>query len=206
MKILILADTESRYLWDYYKPGCLKGYDLIVSCGDLKPEYLSFLVTMGRAPVVYVHGNHDGHYARRPPEGCLCIEDTVFRYGDLRILGLGGSYRYCGGAHQYTERQMRVRIRKLWPKLLRHKGVDIVVTHAPVRDYGDDSDLAHRGFEAFWRLLERYKPRYLFHGHVHMNYGHDKVRIHRYGDTELVNGYERYVVDLPDYDKDGRKK
>ena len=82
MKILILADTECRYFWDYYKPGYLKDYDLIVSCGDLKPEYLSFLVTMGRAPVVYVHGNHDGYYAQRPPEGCLSIEDTVFRYGE----------------------------------------------------------------------------------------------------------------------------
>ena len=206
MKILVLADTESRYLWDYYKPGCLGEFDLIVSCGDLKPEYLSFLVTMGRAPVLYVHGNHDGNYDTRPPEGCVCIEDTVYRFGDLRILGLGGSYRYCGGPHQYTEGQMRARIRKLWPKLLWHKGVDIVVTHAPVRDYGDDRDLPHRGFEAFWKLLEKYRPRYLFHGHVHLNYGYDKVRIHRYGDTELINGYERYVVELPDYDKYGRKK
>lgn len=205
MKILVLADTECRYLWDYYKPGYLKDYDLIVSCGDLKPEYLSFLVTMGRAPVLYVHGNHDDYYAQRPPEGCLSIEDTVYRYGDLRLLGLGGSYRYSRGDHQFTEKQMRSRIRRLSFKLWRRKGVDIIVTHAPVRDYGDDQDLPHRGFEAFWKLLEKYKPRYLFHGHVHMNYGHDRERIHRYGDTELINGYERYVVDLPDYDKYGRK-
>ncbi|MBQ9968686.1 MAG: metallophosphoesterase [Oscillospiraceae bacterium] len=205
MKILILADTECRYFWDHYKPGYLKDYDLIVSCGDLKPEYLSFLVTMGRAPVVYVHGNHDGYYAQRPPEGCLCIEDTVFRYGDLRLLGLGGSYRYSRGAHQYTEKQMRARIRKLRFRLWLHKGVDIIVTHAPVRDYGDDQDLPHRGFEAFWKLLEKYEPKYLFHGHVHMNYGHDRVRIHRYGETELINGYERYVVDLPGYDRYGKK-
>lgn len=205
MKILVLADTESRYFWDHYKPGYLKEYDLIVSCGDLKPEYLSFLVTMGRAPVVYVHGNHDEYYATRPPEGCVCIEDKVFRYGDLRLVGLGGSYRYSGGRHQYTERQMRGRIRRLVPRLWWSKGVDIVVTHAPVRNYGDDQDLAHRGFEAFWKILEKHKPRYLFHGHVHMNYGHDRERVHRYGETELINGYERYVVELPDYDKYGYK-
>ena len=205
MKILVLADTECRYFWDYYKPGYLKDFDLIVSCGDLKPEYLSFLVTMGRAPVVYVHGNHDGLYDTRPPEGCLSIEDTVFRYGDLRLVGLGGSYRYSGGKHQYTEREMRKRIKKLRFRLWRAKGVDIVVTHAPVRDYGDDRDLPHRGFEAFWTLLEKYKPRYLFHGHVHMNYGHDRERIHQYGDTTLINGYERYVLDLPEYEKFGNK-
>ena len=205
MKILVLADTECRYFWDYYKPGYLKDYDLIVSCGDLKPEYLSFLVTMGRAPLVYVHGNHDGYYESRPPEGCMCIEDKIFRYGDLRLVGLGGSYCYSGGKHQYTEREMRKRIKKLRFGLWRSKGVDIVVTHAPVRDYGDDQDLPHRGFEAFWSLLETHNPRYLLHGHVHMNYGPDRERIHQYGTTTLINGYERYVLDLPEYDKFGNR-
>ena len=205
MRILVVADEECKYFWDYYQPGRLKEYDLIVSCGDLKANYLSFLVTMGRAPVVYVHGNHDVVYERRPPEGCICIEDKIFKYGDLRIMGLGGSRKYSGGPHQYTEWQMRKRIRKMRLKLWWHKGVDIVVTHAPVRDYGDDEDIPHRGFEAFWKLLEKYRPRYLFHGHVHMNYGHNRPRVVQYGDTDLVNGYERYVIDLPDYDKWGHK-
>ena len=199
------ADEECRYCWDYYQPGRLSEYDLILSCGDLKSEYLSFLVTMGHAPVLYVHGNHDTNYERRPPEGCVCIEDQVFKYGDLRIVGLGGCRKYSGGPHQYTERQMRQRIRKLRFKLWWNKGMDIVVTHSPVRDYGDDDDLPHRGFEAFWNLLEKYHPRYLFHGHVHMNYGHDRPRVVQYGDTDLINGYERYVLDLPGYDKWGRK-
>lgn len=205
MRILVVADEECRYFWDYYQPGRLKEYDLILSCGDLKSEYLSFLVTMGRAPLLYVHGNHDTNYDRKPPEGCMPIEDIVFKYGDLRILGLGGCRKYSGGPHQYTEKQMAKRIRKLRFKLWRSKGVDIVLTHSPVRDYGDDDDLPHRGFECFWALLEKYKPRYLFHGHVHMNYGHNKPRVIRYGETDLVNGYERYVIDLPDYDKWGKK-
>lgn len=205
MKLLVLSDTESPFLWDYYKPGCLKEYDLIISCGDLKPEYLTFLVTMGRAPVVYVHGNHDGHYAHRPPEGCVSIEDTVFTYGDLRLVGLGGSYCYSGGPHQYTEKQMGARVRKLAGKLRRAKGVDIVVTHAPVRGFGDEETQAHRGFEAFAKLLEKYKPRWLLHGHIHMNYGHGMSRIHYYGDTELINCYDRYVLELPDYDRWGKK-
>ena len=205
MKILVVADEECRYFWDYYQPGRLKDYDLILSCGDLKSEYLSFLVTMGRAPLLYVHGNHDTNYDRRPPEGCICIEDLIFKYGDLRILGLGGCRKYSGGPYQYTEKQMAKRIRKLWFKLLRYKGVDIILTHSPVRSYGDDEDLPHRGFEAFWPLLEKQKPRYLLHGHVHMNYGHDRPRVIRYGETDLVNGYERYVIDLPDYDKWGKK-
>ena len=51
MKILVVADEECPALWDYYVPGRLKEFDLIISCGDLKPAYLSFLVTMARCPV-----------------------------------------------------------------------------------------------------------------------------------------------------------
>ena len=56
MRILALSDEECMSLWDYYTPGKLNEYDLILSCGDLKPAYLSFLVTMGKAPLFYVHG------------------------------------------------------------------------------------------------------------------------------------------------------
>ena len=106
MKILLVSDKESPYYWDYYQPGRLSDIDLILACGDLKSQYLSFLVTMGRARVLYVHGNHDQTYDRRPPEGCDCIEDKLVTVGGLRILGLGGTPVYSGGPHQYTEREM----------------------------------------------------------------------------------------------------
>ena len=47
MKILVIADIESKALWDYYKPEKVRGVDLIISCGDLRPAYLEFLVTLG---------------------------------------------------------------------------------------------------------------------------------------------------------------
>ena len=59
MKIMVLADEESKYLWDYFDKKKLEGIDLIISCGDLAPQYLSFLATFTHAPVYYVHGNHD---------------------------------------------------------------------------------------------------------------------------------------------------
>ena len=40
MKILLLADEESKYLWDFFEKEKLDGIDLIISCGDLKAEYL----------------------------------------------------------------------------------------------------------------------------------------------------------------------
>lgn len=198
MKILAVSDEECPALWDYYIPGRLKDYDLILSCGDLKPDYLSFLVTMGRAPVLYVHGNHDGRYASNPPEGCDCIDDHFVVYHGLRILGLGGCRRYHPGPHQYTEAQMRRRIRRLAFQLWRHRGVDIVVTHAPPSGVGDDEDPAHWGFEALLELIDKYHPQYLCHGHVHMTYGQNMVREKEYHGTRVINTYERYTLDIPD--------
>ena len=196
MKILCLSDHECPALWDYYTPGKLKGYDLIISCGDLKASYLSFIVTMARCPVLYVHGNHDTGYSRKPPEGCDCIEDQLFIYNGLRILGLGGCRRYRPGDHQYTEKEMRKRIKKLRFKLWWHKGVDIVIAHAPPFGVGDDDDIAHCGFEAFVELINKYQPKYLLHGHIHMNYGKDIQRIKQLGNTQVINVYERYELDI----------
>ena len=198
MKILTVSDEECPALWEYYTPGRLKEYDLILSCGDLKAEYLSFLVTMARCPVLYVHGNHDTRYAKKPPLGCDCIEDKLVTFNGLRILGLGGCRRYHPGAHQYSEKEMRRRIRKLRFALWKSGGVDIVVTHAPPRGVGDGEDPAHWGFEAFRELLDKYKPAYLLHGHVHLTYGHDPTRVRQYGDTAVVNTSERYVLEVAD--------
>ena len=198
MKILVVSDEEDQFLWDFYKPGRLKGIDLILSAGDLKAEYLSFLVTMANRPLLYVHGNHDGSYAQRPPEGCQCVDGKLVTVGGLRILGLGGSALYNGGPHQYTEKQMRRRIHRLRLKLALAGGVDIVLTHAPVRGFGDEDNMTHRGFEAFLPLLDQYKPRYLVHGHIHQRYGANRPRCHQYGETTIVNATGRYILEFPD--------
>ena len=198
MKILAVADEESTALWDYYVPGRLKEYDLIISCGDLAADYLSFLVTMGRSPLLYVHGNHDTSYDVNPPDGCDCIDDCLVVYNGIRILGLGGCLRYHPGAHQYSEKEMHRRIRKLRYALWRSGGVDIVVTHAPPRGLGDDNDPAHWGFEALVALLNKYQPAYLLHGHVHSNYSMNRSRIHTRGSSTIINTFERYTLELPD--------
>ncbi len=201
MRILVLADQECPALWDYFDRKKLAGIDLIISCGDLKAEYLSFLVTFTSAPVLYIHGNHDERYKEHPPEGCICIEDDIYDFQGVRILGLGGSIRYRYGTYQYTQQEMVKRVKKLRYKLKKKKGFDILVTHAPAFGLNDGNDLPHTGFKAFNMLLDEYKPYYHLHGHVHLNYGRHP-RICRYGDTTVINGYERYVFD---YDPAGKK-
>lgn len=152
MKILCLADEENKAYWDYFRKEKLDDIDLILSCGDLKADYLTFLVTMGHAPLLYIHGNHDEGYRTRPPEGCDCIDDKVVTFRGLRIVGLGGCLRYRPGEYQYSEADMQRRIRRMSWKL--RKGVDIVVAHAPVQGFGDLEDLPHRGFACFRKLIE----------------------------------------------------
>jgi Icc-related predicted phosphoesterase len=195
MKILVLADEESKYLWDYFEKDKLDGIDLIISCGDLKPAYLSFLATFAKVPVLYVHGNHDYVYEENPPEGCICIEDDIYVYNGVRILGLGGSMKYNMGAHQYTEKEMEARIRKLRFKLWRNHGFDILVTHSPARKLNDGEDLPHMGFQAFRNLLDKYVPKYFLHGHVHLNYKWNQQRECTYNDTTVINAFERYIFD-----------
>ena len=200
MKILAIADEESKSLWEYYEKGRLEGIDLIISCGDLDPAYLSFLVTLSSVPVLYVHGNHDEKCAKSPPEGCICIEDKVFVYKGVRILGLGGSMRYSSGQHQYTERQMKQRVARMRLRLLLGRGFDILVTHAPAYQINDGRDLCHQGFQVFRTLVEKYKPKYFLHGHVHLSYGREQKRYDRYQDTHIINAYERCVFEFEDED------
>ena len=196
MKLLLVSDEEDKYLWDYYRPGHLDGVDLILSAGDLKANYLSFLVTMANRPLLYVHGNHDAAYDRKPPEGCDCIDDKLAVVNGLRILGLGGCLRYNNGPSQYSEAQMRRRIFRLQLKIMRAGGVDIVLTHAPVAGYGDEDNITHRGFEAFLPLLDRWQPSYLIHGHVHKRYDPRQERVLQYKNTTIINANGKYYLEL----------
>ncbi len=196
MKILFIADEESKSLWDYFDKSKLEGIDLIISCGDLSPEYLQFLVTMGRAPLLYVHGNHDAVYDHRPPLGCECIDDKVYDFRGLRILGLGGSMRYGDGSYMYSEKEMQKRVQKVRKDIALKNGFDILITHAPVRGYGDLEDFPHHGFSCFTDLLERYHPKYMAHGHVHANYGDFKRTIKHPSGTTIINAYEKFVLEV----------
>ena len=196
MKILCVADEEEKALWDYYTPDKLAGLDLIISCGDLHSDYLQFLVTMSGCPLLYVHGNHDDSYKRCPPWGCECIEDQVYNFQGLRVLGLGGSMWYRPGDHMFTEQQMKRRISRLSATLMITGGFDVLVTHAPVRGLGDLDDLPHRGYQCFHELLNKYHPLYMFHGHVHQSYGHfERVNVHP-GGTRVINTCGSYRLEI----------
>ncbi len=196
MKILVISDVACKALWDYFDKSRLEGIDLILSSGDLPANYLSFLVTFAPCPVLYVRGNHDDSYAEKPPEGCICIEDKIYVHEGVRILGLGGSMRYNDGINQFTEKDMAKRVRRMRWKIKRKKGFDILLTHSPALGINDEYDLPHWGFKAFLDMLDKYSPKYMVHGHVHMNYGASIPRETQYHDTTVINAYERYILEI----------
>ncbi len=198
MKILFLADEESKAYWDFFHKEDFEDIDLIVSCGDLKASYLSFLATMVPVPVLYVRGNHDDRYEKDPPDGCICIENDIYNFRGIRILGLGGSNRYKSGINQYTEEQMKRRVRKLRYKIWRNKGFDILVTHSPAKGLHDDTDPCHTGFDVFNEMINKYKPDYFVHGHVHMNYGRKFPREDMVDNTHVINAYQKYIIEIPE--------
>ena len=84
------------------------------------------------------------------------------------------------------------RVKKLKRKICFKKGVDILVTHSPAFELCDSEELPHRGFMCFYKLLDKYRPKVFAHGHVHMTYNYKQPRIVSYGDTTVINAYQRF--------------
>jgi Icc-related predicted phosphoesterase len=178
IKILSVSDVVEPRLEVPSGTRQFEGIDLIISCGDLPPEYLSFLIDSMKAPLYYVGGNHDIRYKAKPPTGGLNLHGRLIPFEGINIVGLEGSHWYNGGPYQYTEVQMRSIIRRLGPKLWWRGGIDVVVTHAPPRHIHDAED-----------------P-YFIHGHIHRTFDRPDDRITVVGKTKVVNTYGYNILEI----------
>ncbi|MEW5825981.1 MAG: metallophosphoesterase [Candidatus Bipolaricaulota bacterium] len=211
MKALVLSDVVREVFYAEDPHRTVGEIDIILSCGDLPYEYLEYVLTMLNAPLLYVYGNHDrtvyaeGGAVKEGPEGGVGIDGRVVtirtRRGDiLRVAGLGGSRRYNAGSHQYSEAEMRARIRRMSPRLFwnlwrQGRGADLVISHAAPWGIHDNADPCHRGFRAYVKLIDRFRPRVWLHGHVHPEYQTD-LAVRRRGDTEVRSVYGYSVVEV----------
>lgn len=196
MRVLVIADVEEPWLTTAYDYDRMKGVELILSCGDLPAGYLEHVVTLANVPLLYVPGNHDRAYERHAPEGCQSVDGCIREACGLRVMGLGGSMRYNDRVYGFTENEMRRRAIRLALQAKFTGGVDIVVTHVPPYGHGDLDDMPHRGFDAFNTVIEMLHPRYLVHGHIHMEYGRiERRRVHPAG-TKLVNACGAQFIEV----------
>lgn len=165
-------------------------------------------------PLLYVPGNHDPSL-RLPdaawsplqfdppvlgPDGCENIDGRITEALGLRIAGLGGSLRYKAGPNQYSQAQMSWRafnleIRVRLKRLRNRRKLDILVTHAPPFGFAEAKDATHVGFAAFNRLIQRFQPLLVVHGHIHP-YGRTQPE-RRSGATRVINVVPTRVIEIP---------
>jgi len=216
MKILVISDEVVPQLYNTSIETRYADVDMVLSCGDLPPYYLEFIVTVLNVPLYYVKGNHDQEprvysQSKDPllpdisnafpcPGGCVNIDGRVVEYKGLLIAGLEGSMRYKPGPYQYTQNEMMYKVARLGPKLflrriLKGRWVDILITHAAPFEIHDGKDHCHTGFQAFLGFMRRYKPQYLIHGHSHV-YDRRQPRTTQYGETVVLNAHPYRVLDV----------
>ena len=148
---------------------------------------------------------HGGTYA-----GFKVLEDTSLMIKDpdtgmtrpLLIAGVSGSLLYNKGLNQYSERQMKLKLLKMVPKLIKNKMkygryMDILLTHASPRHIHDKEDPCHKGFECFNWFIQKYKPALMIHGHIHL-YDAREERVTKSGDTTVVNAYAHWILEYPE--------
>lgn len=198
MRVLTVSDVVVPELMLRIRKGRVDPVDLILSCGDLPPEYLSFLAHKTGAPLYYVRGNHDIRYDDRPPQGGLGIHRRLVTFRGLRLLGFDGSHWYNGGPNQYREFQMRRMVYRMRLALWWRRGPDIVIAHAPPRYIHDGEDPCHRGFESFLGLIRSLRPRYFIHGHIHRHFRDSSERITRMMHTQVINTYGYHFLEIED--------
>ena len=198
MRILTVSDVVESSLYPRIDRRRFAPLDLILACGDLPPEYLASLRNALEVPLYYVKGNHDIRYLLQPPEGCHDLHGRLVFFRGMKVLGLEGSRWYNGGPYQYTEAEMKKIIRRLRPTLWWRGGVDIVITHAPPRGIHDGQDLCHQGFAVYRWLIDKYRPRYFIHGHIHRPEISGEERLTAVGQTRVVNTYGYHIIEIPD--------
>ncbi len=178
MKVLVVSDVVSPAVYNEAAPERFGHIDLAFSCGDLPYDYLEFIVSALNVPLLYVHGNHDRPLLTdgadlEAPRGCINVHRRVVEAEGLLVGGLEGSPRYRPGARfQYNDREVRGLIRRMTPrllvnKILRGRALDVLLAHSPPRGIHDHSDPAHQGFPALLTFMDRFRPRYLIHGHTY---------------------------------------
>jgi Icc-related predicted phosphoesterase len=206
MKILAVSDQVVPSIYSPRMRDRFGDVDLVLGCGDLSYSYMEFIVTMLSVPCFYVHGNHDhpeylsNGNVLSEPGGWINLDGRTVKAKGLILGGLEGSMRYRPSvSYQYTETAMMLKAWSMFPSLLYHRlfdkrYLDVLITHAPPCGIHDGEDLCHRGFESFLHFMDRFRPRYLLHGHQHF-YVPETWQT-RYGDTTVINVYPFRMIEL----------
>ena len=206
MKILALSDKVVDFIYSISAKSRFSDIDLILGCGDLPYYYLEFVFEILEVPLYFVRGNHasvveyGASKERTAPGGGVDLHARVINQDGLLLAGFEGSVRYKRGPYMYTQSEMWTLVFSMVPKLLFNRlrygrFLDVFVTHAPPWGIHDKPDHAHQGFKAFRWFIKTFRPRYHFHGHIHI-YSQETDRETRFHHTRVINSYGYHTCTL----------
>ena len=205
VKILAVSDQVIDRMYTLISSGHFQDINLILGCGDLPYTYLEYIVTMLNVPMYYVPGNHDPEYTphilNARAEGCDNVDGRVVRVRGLTVAGLGGSPRYHPqGVNQYSPSEMTRRAWRLAASIAWNRPrlgpLDILITHSPPLGIHDEDTQAHRGLAAINWLIEKTKPRYHLHGHVHFHRRNLTASVTTLGATTIINVFPYQLIEI----------
>lgn len=205
-RILSVSDIVNPLIYSPSVRNKFSDIDFLISCGDLPPYYLEYLVSMLNVPLFFVHGNHDKsmdlhvQYGEKEYIGGENLHQKKIFFQGILIAGVEGCIKYREGPFLYTQSEMWWFIFYLVPQLMINKlkygrYLDIFVTHAPAWGIHDQSDFAHQGIKAFRWFLKVFQPSYHFHGHIHIYKPLDCIDAY-FGETKIINTYGYRITEI----------
>lgn len=188
LKIAVFSDLQgiSHQSWKrFIEQGLPSDVECVVTLGDIDRFYLKSLRENipFSIPLIGVYGNHD-LYGTLEILGIRNIHAETIRLNNYVFGGLEGSLRYKDGDNpMYTQHEA----------FLEFYGMphcDILISHNSPMGIHDKDRTTHEGFRALSVYIEKYQPKYAFHGHQHIN---KETMI---GRTKVVGVYGGWIFDL----------
>lgn len=156
MKILAFADVRTTLVLPEVEP------DVVLLLGDIPSKMVSKIDRTYTCEKLGVMGNHC-HPLNFNDTNVINMHNQILTLNGVTFAGFEGSPVYKDRPFgQHTEAEAAAFVQKV-----ADCQIDILLTHSNPA-YGDfDTDDAHRGFEAFNKLIFNRQLTHLFHGHLH---------------------------------------
>ena len=201
IRFLAASDMKEPALEHAANRADLGALDGVIGCGDLDPDWLTFLADAFHVPLVYVRGNHDrgGEWEERPLRVPVWLEPgRVDRLAGIGLVGLCWPGLLEPGNRRRPwlawRQSISIAIRILRSRLAGRREPLVVISHVPPAGVGDAPDPYHQGFPAYRWLLGLLRPPIWIHGHT--TTASVASLLEQSGETAVANATGAMLIEL----------
>ena len=179
LSMLVIADDDAIEV-----PSKSFQVDILVSLGDIHVQTVERIADFCMPERVFaVRGNHDVSSLQWP----IWMEDlhgrTEHAHG-FKFAGMGGCWRYKNsGAFLFSQDEARSVLKGM-------PAVDVLISHNSPASYHERDDDVHQGFQAITEYIDRCTPRFVLHGHQHVN------NISKRNSTIIIGCYRMCMIEI----------